>query len=195
MDKKTPKITRTDDGLYVGYVDGGTISGESEERVAQAVADYERRQRREAARRDRWGTDNRTMMARLCRSFPSLAGVPGSDPWDANAFLQWASGPGPGSGAFHAAMFVLSVWNPSTDWSFIAREQARPQTAGAGTGWYAVRMRRSRAQENEVSYVDHGSGRVADPSFQTRAPARHLSRRADARLWPRRGPRGGGDAA
>ena len=72
----------------------------------------------------RWDAEDRQVKLRFWKfveSFPSLA------KWAANAsavdekfnamkFDKWASGPCPGHGALEAARFVLSVWNPSTDW-------------------------------------------------------------------------------
>lgn len=53
-------------------------------------------------------------MLELATSFPTLRGVLGE--WDPERLDQWACGPVPGSGAFHAARFVLSVWNSEADW-------------------------------------------------------------------------------
>jgi hypothetical protein len=56
-------------------------------------------------------------MRALARSFPSLRSMPDSffEPWDPEAFAEfWAAGSG---GEKDAALFVLSVWNPSTNWA------------------------------------------------------------------------------
>jgi hypothetical protein len=60
-------------------------------------------------------------MTRLCRSFPTLRGVPGADPWNAMQLLEWlCTSGGVTTGSKHAARFVLQVWNPSTDWGALA---------------------------------------------------------------------------
>lgn len=50
----------------------------------------------------------------LAESFPSLRGKPGVSPWDSLALLRWAMVAS--HGECLAVKFVLSVWNPSTDW-------------------------------------------------------------------------------
>ena len=56
-------------------------------------------------------------MEDLAISFPALEGAPGTLPWDAEAFDRWAAtSPEPGSGALHAARFVLAVWNDRAPW-------------------------------------------------------------------------------
>ncbi len=53
-------------------------------------------------------------MLELTASFPTLRGV--LDEWDPVRLDEWACGPEPGSGAFRAAQFVLSVFNSEADW-------------------------------------------------------------------------------
>lgn len=84
---------------------GGLLEAPSADLAAEAMADIERRRRKHELSRERWGADNGEQMARLAISFPTLAGAPGTDPWDVEAFLRWACGPGPSSGAMHAASF------------------------------------------------------------------------------------------
>lgn len=50
----------------------------------------------------------------LVESFPTLKGV--LDQWNPETLDTWADGPAPGTGALHAARFVLAVWNPRTEW-------------------------------------------------------------------------------
>lgn len=57
-------------------------------------------------------TDIGARMTDLAVTFPTLRGANGVNPWDADELAQWLRGPVPGSGAKHAACFVLSVWNP-----------------------------------------------------------------------------------
>lgn len=53
---------------------------------------------------------NRARWADLARSFPSLDGAPGIEPFDLEALTRWSRSRG--SGARHAVRFVVSVWNP-----------------------------------------------------------------------------------
>ncbi len=59
----------------------------------------------------------RLRMEHLAQSFPSLRRAVGIAPWDALLFESWAAGPAPGSGALHAARFMLSVWDSSHAWA------------------------------------------------------------------------------
>jgi hypothetical protein len=56
-------------------------------------------------------------MAALARSFHCLAEADGVLPWDPERFVRWMHSGAPGHGARCAGQFVLSVWNPYTDWS------------------------------------------------------------------------------
>jgi hypothetical protein len=67
-----------------------------------------------------WPEDNLQQMSALARLFPSMTQyggtpVPGTDPWDAGALVDWLNSGAPGSGARHAGLFLLSVWNRD-DW-------------------------------------------------------------------------------
>lgn len=56
-------------------------------------------------------------MYELVQRFPTLRRTPAGlfTPWDPEAFAEyWAVGSG---GEKDAALFVLSVWNPGTDWT------------------------------------------------------------------------------
>jgi hypothetical protein len=58
---------------------------------------------------------------RLARSFPALRSAPNAlfHPWHALRFAEhYRSGSG---GEKDAALFVLSVWNPTTDWRKLAK--------------------------------------------------------------------------
>lgn len=57
----------------------------------------------------------RVLMTALCKTFPTLRGVPGASPWDEHKFARWASGPAPSGAMRLAAAFVLSVWNGCCD--------------------------------------------------------------------------------
>ena len=68
--------------------------------------------------------DTCAAMTVLAHSFPVIArDADGIAPWDVDRFLFWLCGPAPSSGALHAGRFLLSVWNPSTDWIEQAREK------------------------------------------------------------------------
>ena len=71
---------------------------------------------RRAAAQAAWNSGERNDMAALAESFPTLRGRPGVRPWDPARFDAWASGPAPSSGAFHAATFVLAVYNNEAPW-------------------------------------------------------------------------------
>jgi len=55
-------------------------------------------------------------MTALAESFPTLRGAPGVAPWKPDRLDRWAAGPTPGSGAKHAARFVLAVANLHRSW-------------------------------------------------------------------------------
>lgn len=68
-------------------------------------------------KRGREGTslqDVGQQMLDLAASFPTLHGV--LTTWDPQRLDRWACGPEPGSGGFHAACFVLSVFNAQANW-------------------------------------------------------------------------------
>lgn len=56
-------------------------------------------------------------MAALASLFPSMRAVPGTNPWNVDLLIEWTSSGAPTSGSIWAARFLLSVWNPSTNWS------------------------------------------------------------------------------
>lgn len=93
--------------------DGKEIWGPDEESVKKLVASLEE-QKRQAAQ---WPKGSEAQMAALGALFPSLRGVPGVDPWNADAIIAWAKTGAPTSGSIWAARFLLSVWNSSTDWA------------------------------------------------------------------------------
>lgn len=101
---------------------GAIITGDDERALDDAVRQIDEAQDRAAQRDALWGTDNRARMTRLCKSFPTLVMADGVEPWNAERFLRWVLTSGaPGSGARHAAKFVLQVWNSETDWAAWAR--------------------------------------------------------------------------
>lgn len=82
-----------------------------------ALIAAERSRRKQAARPRIWNRDLRVAMSELAQMFPTLQGVPGTNPWEVETFLRWMNGPAPTSGSFAAGMFLLGVWNPKTDWN------------------------------------------------------------------------------
>lgn len=111
MPTKTPK------GFSMEH-NGGIITGPDE----QSVRDFVRSSEESAARRARWPSDTREAMTVLAESFPTLKGSPGVRPWDEGAFLAWLCTDGHSHGRLVAAQFILSVWNPSTDWAEHAKD-------------------------------------------------------------------------
>lgn len=59
----------------------------------------------------------RDELSLLAESFPTLRRAPGVRPFDAETLDAWASGPAPSSGAFHAAAFVLNIFNCRAPWA------------------------------------------------------------------------------
>ncbi|MGZ3458636.1 MAG: hypothetical protein ACXU86_09035 [Archangium sp.] len=64
-------------------------------------------------------------MEQIVQSFPTLSEAPGADAWIPEAFLEWLTGPAPGSGARHAGRFILEVASRryGTDWAQLARAE------------------------------------------------------------------------
>jgi hypothetical protein len=54
-------------------------------------------------------------MTELARAFPSMRGGRGIDPWDPADLNRWAVGTA-SHGERVTARFLLSVWDPSTEW-------------------------------------------------------------------------------
>ena len=72
------------------------------------------------ARNARWPqpaeghVDALAAMTTLARSFPSLRGADGIEPWDVERFARWLC-MGTSGGGRRAGRFVLYVWSPRTD--------------------------------------------------------------------------------
>ena len=109
---------------------GGTITGESAV-VEHVIDELELQRAKVAATKEKWGADGNERMARLCRTFPTLRGVPGTEPWNAMHFLDWlCTSPAVTTGSDHAGRFVLQVWNPGTNWAELAMKS--PADEGLG---------------------------------------------------------------
>lgn len=83
------------------------------ELVEQVRASIERQKRQRA----RWPKSLTAAMSVLAGLFPTMRGVPGTDPWDVHQLIAWMNTGAPTSGSWHAAMFLLMVWNPHTKWN------------------------------------------------------------------------------
>lgn len=117
--------------MYTKRWKNSVITGESAEAVDLVIQQLEAAAEQTQQRDALWGKDYRTRMTRLCWSFPTLVHADGVNPWDPERFLRWLLTSGaPGSGARHAAKFVLQVWNSSTDWGLWARTS--PEKDGLG---------------------------------------------------------------
>lgn len=65
---------------------------------------------------ERWPSDYKEKMSALANLFPTMRGVPGTSPWDVEQLIAWMNTGAPTSGSWYAAMFLLGVWNPHTNW-------------------------------------------------------------------------------
>lgn len=90
--------------------------------IAEAIEAYARGCAQSKRRRAMWGDGGQQSMTRLAKLFPSLRQAPGVEPWNVDELLRWAASGVLSHGEVLAAKFVLSVWNPGTDWEEIARE-------------------------------------------------------------------------
>lgn len=90
-----------------------------EENALQEIAVKEIHEsiQRDQERRARWPQDLRKAMSELANLFPTMRGVPGTDPWKVEDLIKWLNTGAPTSGSWHAAMFLLGVWNPTTKWN------------------------------------------------------------------------------
>lgn len=111
---------------------GQVVDADSPEAAAEVAEAIARSHARAERRRELWGEDNTIQIVRLARSFPTLRNAAGLAPWDVEKFLDWLCGPAPSSGAWHAGLFVLSVWNQSTDWPADAQRQGAIEPARHG---------------------------------------------------------------
>ena len=115
---------------------GGVIPGEANA-VERAVDVLDQQRAQRAAAIERWGDAQRERMTRLCRAFPSLRDMPGTDPWDPRRFLRWFCSSDVTTAGDHAGRFVLLVWNSSYDWA----EWATTPEADGGLGLSEIELR------------------------------------------------------
>lgn len=99
-------------------IDGGTytVTGGTAKQREEAVREMRASMQREQARRARWPGSNTDQMAALANLFPTMRGVPGTDPWNVEDLIAWLNSGAPTSGSRWAAMFLLGVWAADTDW-------------------------------------------------------------------------------
>lgn len=70
----------------------------------------------------RWSESRYQAMSELAGLFPTLDEASGVRPWNASKFIRWAIFHCHCSGSAHAVRFLLSVWNPDSDWRDIVKE-------------------------------------------------------------------------
>lgn len=94
-----------------------SLTPEQEDSLRQAAEqEIQQAEERERRKTTLWPSDYRKAMTQLAEMFPTMHGVPGINPWDVDTLIKWMNGPAPTSGSWNAAMFLLGVWNPTTDW-------------------------------------------------------------------------------
>jgi len=110
MTNNVTKISRHGPIVSVPYR-GGMLTG-PRDLVNQWIADSTR----ERALRARWPESTYDAMDALASLFPSMRELAACSPFNALELVKWLNGPAPTSGSRHAAMFLLNVWNPDTNW-------------------------------------------------------------------------------
>ena len=118
---KTPQSSRIVAARIVINQDGSVEYEGDSAAIAEAIEVDVRGRAREERRRKAWGKIGVESITRLAKLFPSLREAPGVDPWDALTLLRWSLAASHGEAL--AVKFVLSVWNSSTDWEKVAREE------------------------------------------------------------------------
>jgi hypothetical protein len=113
---------RNDEEIAVD-VPGGSLRGHpvAVQAYLDSVALAKERNRR-WPQKENGEVDTRRAMPALVRSFPSLRGADGAEPWELERFVRWLSGPAPSGGAMRAGRFVLHVWNSHDDFREYGRE-------------------------------------------------------------------------
>lgn len=90
---------------------------ECESLRAQAKREYFFSIERQKQKRAHWNSSLTVAMSELANLFPTMRAVPGTDPWDVHQLIAWMNTGAPTTGSWHAAMFLLGVWNPYTKWN------------------------------------------------------------------------------
>lgn len=65
-------------------------------------------------------------MSLLANRFPTMRGIMGTNPWNVDELIAWLNSGAPTSGSKWAAMFLLGVWNPETNWHTVGLKKSRP---------------------------------------------------------------------
>jgi hypothetical protein len=99
-------------GPIIRFPDEGEEAQLREEATREIAAAIER----DRQRRARWPQDLCQAMSALAELFPTLRGVPGTNPWNVDRFLAWMNSGAPTSGSWCAGLFLLGVWNRTTKW-------------------------------------------------------------------------------
>jgi hypothetical protein len=84
---------------------------------ADAIREIHKSIERQREQRARWPENLNHAMSELAKLFPTMRGVPGTDPWDVHQLMAWMNTGAPTTGSWWAAMFLLGVWNPHTKWN------------------------------------------------------------------------------
>jgi hypothetical protein len=114
-EKPVPPVTRLrrEEPKFSMDYKGGRITGPDEASVREWAENMKLQEEKAA----RWPQDSRQAMTALAKLFPSMVGVPGTDPWNVDELVAWCNSGAPTSGSGWAARFLLTVWNPSTNWN------------------------------------------------------------------------------
>lgn len=139
--------------LKIPLEDGDVLVGTDPEILKEAAQQINAQRRREReTERFFPGTDQQKIAA-LCQKFPTLnqdVAFRGIDPWNVDKFLLWAVGGAHCSGEVYAIRFVLSVWNPSTNWiELLEREldRERPEDPRGRVLWDGLQRLRKKARD------------------------------------------------
>ena len=126
--RETPQISVTPEPIWeeIPGPDGVIVA----EGLDQGLLDeFRASMEKERKRRERWPRDYRLAMSEMAKLFPTMRGVPGTDPWNVEKLIAWLNTGAPTSGSWHAVMFLLGVWNPHTKWN---KEGVRMRKGASG---------------------------------------------------------------
>jgi hypothetical protein len=112
---------------------------------------------RQKQQRGRWPKSLTQAMSELANLFPTMRGVPGTDPWNVQQLLAWMNTGAPTTGSWHAAMFLLGVWNPHTKWN---QEGVKMRKGATGKFDLFVAM-----QGWDQQHIDAAREWIANPFF------------------------------
>lgn len=132
---------------------GGVVVGTDRAKVEQAAKDINAQRQRERETERLFPGERKEKIAALCKLFPTLAtdvAFRGIEPWNVDKFLLWAVKGSHCSGEVHAIRFVLSVWNPSTDWIELLErklDRERPDDPRDRVLWDGLQKLRDEARE------------------------------------------------